>query len=580
VTRRLRRRRVWLLIGLVVGAWAAIAAFHLFYARVDSLAGRSAGEAANEQVSPDEILDGEPLPELRTARARFARAHNHLRSLFVAPVKMLPVVGRQVRAADALASAAVRVADTGIAAVTDARTVLDAPHRTGPQRIDVLRRLAGVAERANHDLTGLSLGPSDALIGPIARARNELADDLDRTLTGLRRGASGARAAAELLAGPRNILILAANNAEMRSGSGMFLSAGVMTTDNGTIDVGDLTPTPDLRVAPGLVPVTGDFGDRWGWMNPTQEWRNLGASPRFDVAGPLAARMWEASGRGSVDGVLALDVAALRATLEVIGPVNVNGREVDEDNVVELLLHQQYLDHANDPSQDPRREELGQIARAVVDGVQDRDWSVADMARELGEAARGRHILAWSRTTDEQEAWKSAGVDGAVDPNSVLVGILNRGGNKLDRFLDVDASLDIDVPAKPDTDPAVAVLRVHLRNPVPTGEPRYVAGPEGDSGLAEGEYGGIVAVTLPGGVTDLSVSGYSAYAAIGPDGPTYVVAPAVRLVRGARRTLEFRFTLPPGLRDVRIEPSARVPAVAWRSGGESWTDVESHIVRW
>ena len=572
---RLRRRGLWLGIGLVVAAWAVVAAIHLVYARIDSMAGRRAGEAANDQVSPDEILDGEPLPELRAARARFAQAHNHLRSPFVAPVRLLPVVGRQVRSADALASAAVKIADTGIEAVTNARVVLDAPHRTGPQRIDVLRRLAEVAASANRNLTGLSLGPSDALIGPIARARDELADDLERTVTGLRRGSAGARAAADLLAGPRRILILAANNAEMRSGSGMFLSAGVMTTDNGTIDVGDLTPTHQLKLAPGLVPLFGDFGDRWGWMNPTQEWRNLGASPRFDVAGPLAARMWEARGGGRVDGVLALDVAALRAILEVIGPVTVNGRRVGDDNVVELLLHEQYVEHAADPNQDPRREELGEIARAVVDAVQDRDWSVADMARELGEAARGRHILAWSRTSDEQEAWESAGVDGAVDPNSVLVGILNRGGNKLDRFLEVDATIDVDAG---DSESHV-VLRVTLHNPVPTGEPRYVAGPH-DSGLAEGEYGGIVAVTLPGAISGLSVAGYATYAAIGPDGPSYVVAPAVRLVRGATKTLEIRFTLPRGQRSLRIEPSARVPAVPWRFRDERWTDFEAHLVEW
>ena len=574
---RLRRRGLWLGIGLVAAAWAAVAAVHLVYARIDSMAGRRAGEAANDQVSPEEILDGEPLPELRAARARFARAHDHLRSPSVWPVRLLPFVGRQVRSADALASAAVRIADTGIEAVTNARVVLDAPHRTGPQRIDVLRRLADVAERANRNLTGLSLGPNKALIGPIARARNELVDDLDRTTGGLQRGGAGARAAADLLAGPRRILILASNNAEMRSGSGMFLSAGVMTTDNGTIDVGDLTPTPELKLAPGLVPLSGDFGDRWGWMNPTQEWRNLGASPRFDVAGPLAARMWEARGGGRVDGALALDVAALRAILEVIGPVIVNGRQVSDDNVVELLLHEQYVEHATDPSQDPRREELGQIARAVVDAVQDRDWSVADMARELGEAVRGRHILAWSRPADEQEAWESAGVDGAIDPNSVLVGILNRGGNKLDRFLEVDATIDVHASEESESE---VVLRVALRNPVPVGEPRYVVGPEGDSGLAEGEYGGIVAVTLPGAVSDLRVVGYATYAAFGPDGPSYVVAPAVRLVRGATKTLEFRFTLPRGLRSLRIEPSARVPAVDWRFRAEQWSDAESHLLEW
>ena len=61
---------------------------------------------------------------------------------------------------------------------------------------------------------------------------------------------------------------------------------------------------------------------------------------------------------------------------------------------------------------------------------------------------------------------------------------------------------------------------------------------------------------------------------------SYVVGPAVRLVRGASMTLEFRFTLPPGVRALRVEPSARVPAVPWRFRGDHWTDGEAHNVAW
>ena len=583
---RSRRRPLGWAIAAVVLAWVGVTAVQLVLARADATAGRRAAERAKEMTSPDDVLGGRPLPMLRTARSRFSRAHTHLQSPFVAPVRLLPVVGRQVRAVDALSSAATKVAGTGIEAVTSAREVLDAPHRSGPQRIAVLRRLAVVAGRAERELEGLSLGPRSALIGPVASAHDELAKQVARTRDGLGRGAAGARSAADLLAGPRRYLILAANNAEMRSGSGMFLSAGVMTTSGGTIDVGDLTSTTDLALPAGAVPLSGDLADRWGWLHPSQEWRNLGASPRFDVTAPLAARMWEARGGGPVDGVLALDVGALRATLAVIGPVDVNGRHVTSDNVDELLLHQQYVEHAEDPDQATRREELGQIARAVVDAIQDRQWSVADMARELGAAARGRHILAWSNRVREQDAWRSAGVDGAVKADSVLVGILNRGGNKLDRFLQVDATLDIAAagPTGAASDKRgpgrEAVLRVALHNTVPPGEPQYVTGPEGDSGLAEGEYGGIVAVTLPGPVSHAGVQGYDTFAAVGRDGPSYVVAPAVRLARGASVTLEFRFTLPPQLRALRVEPSARVPAVLWRFRGDRWTDAETHNVAW
>jgi hypothetical protein len=274
--------------------------------------------------------------------------------------------------------------------------------------------------------------------------------------------------------------------------------------------------------------------------------------------------------------VLAVDSVALRATLEVIGPVDVNGRRVSEDNVVDLLLHDQYVEHAEDPDQARRREELGEIAAAVINAIDDRDWSVAEMARTLGEAARGRHILAWSKRAAEQRAWRSAGVDGTLEPNSVLVGILNRGGNKLDRFLDVDVAAE----TRARGEAREVVLRVALRNTVPRGEPDYITVGPSDNGLAEGEYGGIVAVTLPGAVAEARTDGYETYAAAGRDGPTNVVAPAVRLARGASATLVFRFTVPTALGSLRIEPSARVPATRWRYRDQQWTDREARNAEW
>ena len=57
---------------------------------------------------------------------------------------------------------------------------------------------------------------------------------------------------------------------------------------------------PDDRV-----PLSGDVADRWGWLAPNREWRNLASSPRFDANAELAAQMWKASTGQDVDGVLA-----------------------------------------------------------------------------------------------------------------------------------------------------------------------------------------------------------------------------------------------------------------------------------
>ena len=42
---------------------------------------------------------------------------------------------------------------------------------------------------------------------------------------------------ATILQGPQTYLVLAANNAEMRAGSGAFLDVGVATTSDGSVDL-------------------------------------------------------------------------------------------------------------------------------------------------------------------------------------------------------------------------------------------------------------------------------------------------------------------------------------------------------
>jgi hypothetical protein len=455
--------------------------------------------------------------------------------------------------------------------LTQAQAVLADRHDTGPARVRALRELATIASAADHSLAGVRSGPGH-LVEPFAGVHRRFRDRLVRLRRGLVRGAAGAVAGADLLEGPRRYLVVAANNAEMRAGEGMFLSAGVLETGGGTLDVSPFRPTPDLGLSPGKVSLEGDLADRWGWLRPNEEWRNLGVSPRFDVTAPLAARMWESTGGGPVDGVLAVDPAALRAVLQAVGPVEVDGTRVEAKTVEDFVLHGQYVEHAAEDDPTARREALGNIARAVVGALQDRGWDGSVLGRGLGEAARGRHILAWSARPAEQAGWVAAGIDGSLTADSLLVGILNRGANKLDRFLDVNARLEVHG--------GTGVLRQRLRNTVPPGEPAYVAGPGPSTGVGEGVYAGMVAVSLPGDARNGRFDGVGALAVAGADGPTRAVAMAVTVARGEQRSLTLRFDLPPSRRQLRVEPSARLPAIDWSGGGRRWRDTSARTVRW
>ncbi len=468
------------------------------------------------------------------------------------------------------------MSEISAAAVTRTDALL-APGDGGERdAVGLLRQLGDVAGAAQQALATVGYGPHEALLGPLGSRRDQLMDRVGELRSGLGRGAAGAGAAAGLLGGPRSYLVLAANNAEMRAGSGMFLSAGVLRTEEGRISMSAFGPTEELLLPSGAVPLEGDLAARWDWLKPNQEWRNLGVSPRFDVTAPLAAKMWTAAGGAPVDGVLALDPVALQAILAAVGPVAVDGREVSADNVVDRILHDQYVEYAADPLAFERREQLGQIAQAVVQGLETRDWRPDTLGRELARAARGRHLLAWSSRPEEQDGWVAAGIDGALDVSSLLLAVLNRGGNKLDRFLEVGGDLRLE------RGPSITegVLRVRLRNTVPLGEPAYVTGPEENSGVEEGDYVGLVALSMPQAAKNVRVEGVDRVAVSGTDGPTRVVASTIRLARGEEVTVIVRFSLPGGPGVLMVEPSARAPGIDWTANGQRFADGGRRAVAW
>ena len=571
-----RSRRRLALAGLLVVVWAVVAGWSLARGALDLLAGKRALDAARAHAQVADLVEGRPVDDLRRAHTRMADAHRRLGSAVVAPVRVLPVVGRQVRTLSAMAGATATVADAGADGVSRARPLIDRGAAGGAERAAAARQLADLAGSALRRVEDLDLGPSEGLFGPIAERRAELVDVLDGLESGLSRGAAGARAVAGLLEGPRRYLVFAANNAEMRAGSGMFLSMGVLETGGGGLRLQDVRTVYDYPIPPDAVPLEGDLADRWGWLNPNDDWFNLMLSPRFDVQAPLAARMWAAGGRPPVDGVLVLDPVAFSGVLQATGPVEVDGRRIDAASVVNDLLHGQYLRYP-DPGKDVgRRETLGELARAAFGALDAGGWSVAGLAQGMAPVIDGRHVLAWSARPEEQADWAVAGVDGSLGPDSLLVALSNRGGNKLDYFQHVSGHVDV---AHAGTESLVN-LRIRVRNTVPMGQPASVSGDTEGTGAGEGGYLGILSVNVPGAASNVRIDGVDELAVAGSDGPTQVVGLLVRLARDEEREFVVRFQLPAPQGELRVEPSARVPGIEWTAGGRTWTDSKPEVVSW
>lgn len=552
----------WLVLGLVWVAWAAHAA--------DS--GRDRLNEARVTLSPADLLSGQGTDTLLAAQDDFERAADRASSPVVAPLRLLPGIGRQVESLEAVTTAAAQVSGVAADAVGEAGNTLDVAVPTGEGRIQLLEDVATVAEDAAARIAVVDAGPDTDLVGPFREARDELGEELtsvELTMLNIR---DAARGMAGVFQGPSRYLLLAANNAEMRAGSGMFLSIGVLTFDGGELELGDMRPSGRLQLEAGVPYTDEDLEARWGFADPNRDWRNLALSPRFAPNAEMASRMWVARGGEPVDGVLAVDALALQSLLGAIGPVDVNGDEVTADTVVPLLVHDQYVTD----DQEQRREVLSDVAEAVVNQFDQTSPDLTALADGLRSAASGRHLLLWSATPSLQRVWADVGVGGTVGEDDLYLAVNNDGQNKLDQFLAVEA----DISTRPVDDGTEVTVEVTLRNDTPAeGEPTYITGESPTAEKPAGTYEGILSLNLPAAARLLDVE---SYAPAGPDGVSQVAARSVRVDQGEEITEEIRFVMPSGFDSMVVSPSARYPGVSWRYGEDIWSDAElpRHRIGW
>jgi hypothetical protein len=585
-TRRLIGALVKVAVVVLVGLWAWSAGQHGLHAARHLVHGRSVAERAKGETTASEIESGPLLVNLSRAHDDFAKAHAELGSWSVRSLDWLPVLGRQIRSARALAGAGVTVSAAASDAVVELRGELRAVPADGPSRLARMTRFLAVARTAQARVDQVSLGPRVGLISPLATAHNELLDELVKARTGLRRGVAATQAVVDLLSGHHQVLVLVTSNAEMRAESGMVEDLATLTIDNGRLRFTDRGSAGQFDLNPGVVRPTGALETLWGWAEPTQHFDELLASPRFDLTAPLASRMWTAAGQGPVDAVMAVDPVFLRNVLKVTGAVTGLGGPIDASNVVAELLHDQYLAFPAPGAQTrQRKDELGVFAGRVFDRLDAGGFSLLRMGLATAEASRGRHVLVWSAAPADQAAWTTAGAAGTLGPQSLGVSIENRGRNKLDYHVSSQATLTL----RTSSDQTFVTLVVQLHNAAQPGEPAEIDGPSpgaeasllpGQQRLVAADYLGIVALTLPASATDVQIPDNPPARIRGPDGPTQVVGDQYVIPHGQDFSLTVTFRLPGRHGVVDLEPAARVPELTWHVGPTTYGGDSSRILQW
>lgn len=545
----------------------------------DAQAARTDLESLRDRLTATELLSGEGAAELAAVEGRLDDVASQVGSPVLAPAKLLPFLGRQLRSFEALAVAGREAVDAAGALATVVSDVAARDLEPG-ERPEAIAEVRAVVDATTAQLRAIELGPGEDIVTPLAEGRETLAEEIaDAVATGDRASVVAA-GAEQLLAGGRYV-VLAANNAEMQAGWGMPLSVGLLEITDGALSLAGMESTGAVPLPAGAVPVVGELGRHWAFAQPTVDWRNLALTPYFEEAAPLAAQMWEARGGGAADGVIALDPFALAAILDATGPVEVEGRTVTSDDVVRTTLHDAYVEQAMDEDAGlaDRRERQSAIAVAAIAAVREGDTDLVDLLTNLADAAEGRHVMLWSSRPIEQAAWQAAGIDGTLGDRSVLVSLVNRGGNKLDWFLDVDAAMSTSTPAQGGG--REVAIEVTASNRTPDGEPQYIAGPYGGPTplpLDAGDWGGYLTAHVPAGASDLTVEGVESLVATGASLRTQLISAPVVVKKGESRSLTVRFTVPDGVDELVVEASARARPIRWSLHGTGWTDEVARTV--
>jgi hypothetical protein len=492
-----RRLLVLLLFGLVLAGGAAVAWQARGQARLvqqdlttaRSLLARAGGFQSGKLETRLRLID--------RAQAHTAAAERRLGGWPLRPLGMLPLAGRDVRVARAVATSATRTVKATRKVVTALQPLQTRP----PRRTSILH--AAEALQALHRTPELDVEAVRATRALVAwSVREGYLQAATGASKAAQRAAQGLKLAATLYGPPGSVRWFLAfqNPAELRGTGGLIGEYGILESSPAGPKLVTVAHYAGLneRTQQG-VPLPKPVADRYERYGVQRDWTAVNIPPDLPTVGRIIAELYEQTTGDRIDGVVAADPLAVAQILRVAGPVQAAGVRLDAGNVVEETLVRAYIRYEADNA--ARRRFLEELARASFRAFQ-RGLATrpVELLRGLGEAARGRHVQVYVRDKAGQRTVMALGLGGsAVAPTTgdylMPVGI-NTGANKLDAFLRRTVRWRVRLDPE---GAAQATASLTLANDGPaSGLPKYIIGPY-DKRFLPGQNDQIATLYVAGG---------------------------------------------------------------------------------
>jgi hypothetical protein len=476
-------------LALLLFFWTVTVAVSGSLAYHDLQAARVSLLAAQSHLQDADFLGSEQ--QFSEVFERAERSSARLRAPHLLPLRVMPVIAPNLRAATALSDAARDVGGTAAELLATTRTVVGGGQQgPGEVPVDLLRAVATPVRRLADTLaasTGEVAGANHPwLLGRLADARAEYLGLAEPLVEQVSIGADVAEVMPMFLGvdGPRSYLVAAGALSELRGSSGLLGSFSRLTAEDGRLsfeEFADIDVLEDDTPDRNVVAPNEAFAARWKPLGGMRHWRNANLTPDLPSAAQVLLQMWERADRSPVDGLVVADAVAFERIVERSGPIEVPGIvTLTAENTRSFVGLDAY---ASFETAEERKLVLGAVATAAFKRAFEtlEDDDVISTVAMFSALVRGGHLSVYSRDPEVQQVMVRAGVAGKLDERAGEFGAVvvnNVAANKVDYFTHRRTEHRVELLPGGDTR---AIVRASFRNAAPAqGLPRGVLGPWAD----------------------------------------------------------------------------------------------------
>jgi uncharacterized protein DUF4012 len=279
---------------------------------------------------------------------------------------------------------------------------------------------------------------------------------------------------------PATYFLAPQNPTELRGTGGFISRYSIMTIDQGKISI---APFESISTLPDVQDPTWpneNLQSIYGPRNSAGFWRSTNDPRDGPTAATFITNLWDQTQPSSIDGVVMVDVQALKDMVGAIGKVQLQfaGKPVTltQNNVVAFVSNQAYSLYRD---QRTRKDAVGLVGQTIF-----RDFlaraSGNQALRALVSAAGAGHILVNATDPTLESALSAAGTTGSLGTGDAggdffAASAVNQAGNKVDFY--IHRTISYDVTLLPGGNAHVEAT-VTFKNTAPAGaEPSYVLGP-------------------------------------------------------------------------------------------------------